>query len=534
MGKEMLRKEEKNRFSTIYSRIEEAMKGTPYSNMAELDRAIAEDRGGSPGQSFYTKLSKDRQTKGEKFTNITIENLYVIAEKLNVTTDYLLGYQRKVQEDEIDFSELQYLGLSEVALKKLFATNNSALEYDPKKIRSGSRYYRNPYHKVLDALNWIISHIDVNEDEQHNDNYDFLTTIYHMVMLNFPDYRGAIVEAVLNGAQNDSYKEWDKYYDLLSRYENPIDYGPAVEVEHEGDEELSGFIETIGVTGNRHAEVKRALDEARKNLVKMHEWRAHDRKVMEDIKNGIIAVNDPVTYDDVRITLADPKDVFKKHLFEIVQDWNEEFKPTYLRKKEQQKADYDEWFEKVKDEPWPTDSDFKYEEEDEEDVVPEELLYRRQWLCCLSEMEMKLYMLLEYFEKSELKLIRVSDEGEVLIANLRETSNEAISEFVSKAEEDGVGIYFQDGKIFYSPDRASSTRERNEKLFYRYNLPYYLEHSLRRNETGTITKSADYDPDFCYADFTEEEVEKIYEEAKARGYSWEVKGHFIDITRGAK
>lgn len=89
-------------------------------------------------------------------------------------------------------------------------------------------------------------------------------------MLNFPDYRGAIVEAVLNGAQNDSYKEWDKYYDLL---------------------------------------------------------------------NGIITVNDPVTYDGVHITLENPQDVFKKHLLEIVQDWNEEFKPTYLRKKEHQKAD---------------------------------------------------------------------------------------------------------------------------------------------------------------------------------------------------
>ena len=531
MAKEMLFKEEKNKFATMYDRIEKAMKAKGVNSVAELNALITEKRGSCPDKSIYSKIQTPPRID-QDFYNMSIENLYVIADALDVSTDYLLGITEiKKRVNDI---EINSLGLNDDSIVILKEIKEQAESYAPEKIHSASRYYRNPYNKVLDALNWIIEHINVNEDEFHNDNYDFLTTIYHMVMLNFPDYRGAIVEAVLNGAQNDSYKEWDKYYDLLSRYENPIDYGPAVEVEHEGDEEFSGFIETIDVTGNRHAEVKQALDEARKNLVKMHEWRAHDRKVMEDIKNGIIAVNDPVTYDDVRITLADPQDVFKKHLFEIVQDWNEEFKPTYLRKKEQQKADYDEWFEKVKDEPWPTDSDFEYEEEDEEEVVPDELLFRRQWLCGLSETEMKLYMLLEYFEKSELKLIRVSDEGEVLIANLKETSNEAISEFVSKAEEDGVGIYFQDEKIFYSSERASSTRERNEKLFYRYNLPYHLERSLRHNATGTFTTKADYDPDFCYADFTEEEVEKIYEEAKSKGYSWEVKGHFIDITRGAK
>ena len=140
-------------------------------------------------------------------------------------------------------------------------------------------------------------------------------------------------------------------------------------------------------------------------------------------------------------------------------------------------------------------------------------------------------MLLEYFDEHNIELIEAPDKGEVLISHPEKYSEEEINDFVTKAQEDGVGIFLKDEKIYYSPDKATPTRDRNEKLFYRYIFPQHLSMLLKHDATGPRTISAVYDSNSVSANYTDEEVKKIYEVAKERGYSWKVKGYYIDIEK---
>lgn len=502
--KNMLKKEEINSLATIYDRIEDALKDSPYNTMAELDRAINEERGSSPGQSLFSRLSQGRLKKSETFHNITAENLFVIADKLNVTTDYLLGFQRRIPAEEIDFSTFQVLGLSEKSAKILYELNNKARDYDPQKIKSPSRFFKNPYGKIFAALNWIIQHIDTNPDDSTTDEYDFLTTVYHLVMLNFPDYKGALLDAILDNAKSDTFSEWKAYFESLANLnDNNVSFD--------------------------HTMACQDLERARLKLAKMNNRRINERRTMEDLKHGIITLSDPVTYDNVRITLADPKEVFSKRLIAILQNWNSEFQPIYGRKQAQQKDEYDKWFEEASSLDWHAVSDTN--ESNSDDDVPEALLYRRPSLHSLSEEEMKFYMLLEYLEASDFALVKIEDNGMVRLANWENLSADAIQAFIKQAEADGVGLFYKEGNLFYSSELAQSTRERNEKLFLQHNLPWHLAKILENPTNSTITTNGYYDPNFCYADFSAEEAKQIISLAREKGYAWIIRGSFLDITK---
>ncbi len=503
----MLGKEEINKFKTIYDRIEKAMKRKGYNSIAELNRAIKDKRGRCPDKSMYSKLQIPPRF-GQEFYNLSIENLYVIADALEVSTDYLLGLTEV--KERVNDIEVNSLGLDDDALLKLKDIKTHAMNYDGRKFRSTSKYYKNPYDKELEALNWIINHIKVDEDEPNNDNYDFLTSVYHLVMLNFDDYRGTMVEAVLNEAQIDAMSEWHNYLDRLYSVKNPV--------HHMSDE----------VTRYLAEENEQKLDEARKKIALTNESIKRHYNVLEDIKKGIVAVNDPVTYDEVKVVLADPQEAFEKHILKTISEWNQEYRPIYEKQKQQQEEEYQEWLEKNKDWNWSEIDD----EEEEDDNVPEELTYRPRWLWNLKENQMKLYMLLEYLEDIELRLMRINVDGELLFYNIRDFSDEAIDEFIAKAKQDGVGIIRkEDGKIYYVPEQAANTRDRLEKLFFEHILVFHIEDMLRRGETHFSTRAVYDKKAGIYVDYDKEKVARIYSDAKAAGYEWKIDGESILVSK---
>ncbi len=435
MFKGKMEREEINQLSTIYKRIKEAMKEKGYNTTAELNAAIEERRGFCPEKSLYTKLQKPEDENPEQgFYNMSIKNLFILAEALDVSTDYLLGRNKiKMPADKLPAGSL---GLSDKSLVKLKEIHEAASTYDPSKIHSTSRYYLNPYSKVLEMLDWIICHTDINEEEEVCEQHDFLTTLYQLVMLNFEDYRGAVMEAVINSAQLDTYKERDLYEDLLYRYKNPV-------------------------IGEDQSQIAEELQKARKAYVLSEEANEQSRRILEDIKNGIVSIGDPVTYDQVRVRLADPHDTMQKHIKQIIESWNTEYKYMYDREKEQQEKEYAEWMKNISGGmEFPISEDIS----EEDDVKPEHL-YLPPFMRSMTVLQQKKYMAYEYMENTALEKMQIAKDGSVSF------SNPGIKDFISiikKAEMDRVGLYITDnGEVRYSSEKAMEPTDRAKEMFER-------------------------------------------------------------------
>lgn len=502
MPKELLQKEEINRFKTIYNRIEEAMAIKGYKTIAELNAAITKKRGDCPDKSIYSKLQNPPRL-GQEYYNMSIENLYVIADALDVSTDYLLGITDiKVRVDDI---EVNALGLSDSSLIKLKSLRSSAVNYDPQKIRSTSRYYLNPYNKVLKVLNWIIDHTDINEDEAHNDHYDFLTSLYHLIMLNFEEYRGAVMEAVINEAIANTDSDIENYEQLLYKFQNPV----------------------IDET-DTETETAEKLRLARRKFIQSEATNEERATILKDIVDGIVTVGDPVTYDQVRIKLANPHDAFMDSIKNTIEKWNEEYKPIYDKEKEQQKEDYEKWFATVKDELFLAPIE---EDTIEKEYLPDNELYLSPFMRTMNTSEQKKYILYTYIETTELMRMRISADGHVSFAN------PGISNFVDiikKAESDEIGLYLtEEGSVFYSEDKAMEPSLRAEALFNRCNLPGILVEWMK-NPESSFSSLGYFNTEILYSDRSQEEADEIIARAKEMGAVYGIKGTYIEVHKKAK
>ncbi len=506
MKKKLISKEEAQNLRNMAQRIKVARKLKGFKSNEELNNAIKEKRGDCPNKSLYTKIETPPEYK-QDFYNMKIESLIAIADALDVSTDYLLGLTD--EPAQLKNKEIGAIGLSGKAIKKLEEVHKNAKDFKTEYYHSTSKYYRNPYEKELDILNWIIEHIDVKENERDNNEHDFLTSLYQIVMLNFEDYRGSIVEAVINDAQINSYSDWDEYGKYLFEYQNPVTYA---------SEEMDSY---------EHDMIKQNLYIARRKVVEFYSLNKGKRSVLEELKNGVVSISDPLTYDEVKIRFADPQEMLKKHLLAVIDTWNKEYLKTYEENRIQQEKEIQEWLNRTKDISYQPVED--HVDEDIDEVIPDELLFRRRAFSSYDEEKMKLYMLIEYLEKTPFTLIRIADNGEVIFYG--DHSEEEIKDFIEQATKDGVGLCLSDDlKIYYKSELARSTRKRNEELFYKHNLPFHLEEMLKHNEERAETRGV-YDPDFCYVDYSDEKVAQIYSEAEKAGYKWKLDGYYILISR---
>lgn len=285
MKKEMLNQAELNQFKSIWVRIVAAMKENGIDSVAELNRRIEQKRGYCPDKSVYSKL-KTPEANIQGYYNISSESLYVIADALNVSLDYLLTGKEHYDADSPnnDYS----LGLSKNSLEKLRLIFEKAKTYNIDNIIPNSSYYRNPFEKQLDMLNWIIEHVNVTEDSE-TVVLDFLTALYLIIKGRFYGFRGGQTEIVLNEVVNNiSLSEIDCL-------QTPIE----------------------------------ELKEVRNSL----------------LDNRIIAVGDSISFDEVEVPMPDPKVAIKEHLNKIINDWENEYAPTGDKIEKLQKEEFERWFD---------------------------------------------------------------------------------------------------------------------------------------------------------------------------------------------
>lgn len=503
----MLTKEEINSFKTVGERIDAKMREKGIKSIAELDRIIKEKRGNSPDRTIYSKLKKPTDPE-QGYYNLSAENLYVIADALDVTTDYLLTGNEFVSplSDDVDISKL---GLSVKSVKNLIKIKECADNFDPEKIRSTSKYYRNPYNKELDMLNWILEHINVNEGED-TCNMDFLMSLYHLVMTRFDGYRGGMTQLMLDHLKLSTYDALHDYHDALFRVNNPITYESDEITEHEKEKALE------------------RLGECRERYIREEEQNRKMRSIISDfIDDSTVSIMDSVTYDQIRMPLGDPQTSIKEHISAIITNWRKEYTKIYDGMKKKQTDEYNVWLESVKDIPWPGDPDFEYPENDENEEVPEDVKYREPYHRALSESEMKLSMLLDFLEDNGLSLTHIGDDGKISVSeDLSDAQRNAI---LKKAAREEVGLLLrEDGSVVYDENTAGSTYDRLKTIYEEKILPRWLQMELRDNHKGDATYLG-YVTKENMSDYSRKEIERIKKEFEKKGGTYTVENGYLHI-----
>ncbi len=93
--KNLLFPDEKAELNKMGRRIDLAMKKRNIQTVSELNHIILQKRGDSPDRSLYHKIKYPPYGGIGSFYHLSLENLIVIADALDVSTDYLLGIRRK-------------------------------------------------------------------------------------------------------------------------------------------------------------------------------------------------------------------------------------------------------------------------------------------------------------------------------------------------------------------------------------------------------------------------------------------------------
>lgn len=91
MKKDLLNNNEKEQFREMGSRIDRAMQKKGIKSEKELNDIIRAKRGNCPDRTVYHKIKWPPGGADHTYYNLSSEYLYVIADALDVTTDYLLG-----------------------------------------------------------------------------------------------------------------------------------------------------------------------------------------------------------------------------------------------------------------------------------------------------------------------------------------------------------------------------------------------------------------------------------------------------------
>ncbi len=476
MSKEMLNQEEKNRLGTIYDRIETALKRKGFKTVSEMNDAIKRKRGKAPDKSLFSKLQCPPRLKQEYY-NMTIDNLLVIADELDVSTDYLLGLSENISRN--DDKKINSLGLSDESLDILINIRKKARTYPCEKIKSTSRYYVNPYYKVLRMLNWIIQHINVSDEINER---DFLSNLYNAVMLRF-DKKSATANALVNSLIRSTFKEQKKYEELLNSFQHTY-------IE-EGDKQM----------------MRSELAKARLAYLKKKKENEENRKVLQELLEGVVSVGDPVSFDQTKVKLADPYDSFFNDMRIIIDDWRNEYSGIYERKRKAQDDEYAEWARNKANELFDGPRD-----EGVDETVPEPS-YIPPYLRNMSVSEQKEYLLALYAEENGLGNMSIDSNGQATIPKM----DSDIIKQIKIAEEDKTGLYLaENGKVMYSEDRATDPNEWCRELFERYNLPTMLEDWM--NNLGNLSYNISFFDEEKYYEYrSKEDADKIIAKAKKKG-----------------
>ncbi len=500
MSKDLLSAEEKNNLGRIRERIEKAMERKGYKTVSDLSQAIKKKRKDCPDKSIYSRFQYPPHLDKNHYS-IRIDNLLVIADGLGVSTDYLLGLTETMER--ADSIRNYSLGLSDSSLQKLAEIRRKSKEYPSEKVKSESRYYLNPYMKILRILNFVIEHINVDMENEGNYENDFLTVLYYLVMLRF-DNKSAMTEAVVDSLINATFEEYDKYEKLLEEYQH---------VHMEEDDKES---------------IIKKLEEARQAYVRNISINERNRSVLKDVLNGIVTVADPVTYEQTRIRLSDPYESFTNKLLEIIHNWRDEYNVIYEKEKEQQNKTYKKWASNVSKE---IIANGGLEDEDMENEELDVPTYLSPKMRKMPVSEQKMYFLYLYIEKTELKNMTIGSNGAVNFSN---TDHPDFMKLIKKAEKDKTGLYVtKTGEIKYSEMKAMMPTERAKLLFERYNLPTILKKWIKSQDyegkyNGYFDELANYE----YHSPTE--AEEIIAEAEKTGLSYSVVGDMLTVRKKRK
>lgn len=199
----IITKKEKENIKNLWNRIERVMvekyhiskekcTGAGLMHLIENNRKKEDETLGIPSYDFFNNL-KNKESYKNEYCNIQLENLYMIANGLDVSADYLMG-----RSDNMD---LTGTGLSQKAVNKLLNIKKKADNYDYRKcfqyyqdIKHANvflnrkdresnaipQFFENPYAKRIKILNYIIENID---ESNSGENFDFLVLLYWMVFL---------------------------------------------------------------------------------------------------------------------------------------------------------------------------------------------------------------------------------------------------------------------------------------------------------------------------------------------------------------
>lgn len=481
----MLNKEEINAFKTVYDRIEKAMKERGIESIAELSRMIEEKRGNCPDRSIYPKL-KNPPRPEQGYYNLSSESLYVIADMLDVTTDYLLtGTENRPDSSDLSIDSL---GLSTKAIKNLRSLKKRASECVDQNAKK-SKYYRNAYNKRLDVLNWILEHDDINQ-QSTSDQMDFLTSLYYYVMTQFEDFRGGVTEVVLNSF--DLFEDEHKYVDSLHHIYN-------LPVQKYQDR-----------TRDEEKKALQQLEDNRIQYVTAQDWNMGRRRIIQEyINNGRVCITDPVTGDNVYIPLGNPKTAIKERMGEILDDWQREYSSIYNKMAKTQNAG-------------PAEREELGVDVRKKDINGK-LKYRDPKLYRLTESQMRMYMMLQFLEDNGIEFLHMSDDGKITIAD---ESDINMAEILESAE--GTGLYInEEGVLIYDEDKAKDSRERLEQTYLSKILPNYLAGSLLDKENG---KYPGYVSEDQIHEYTPGEIENIQTNFSSSGGRFKILDGYLHIT----
>ncbi len=412
-----LNREEINNFKTIWIRIQKAMEEKGIKSVNDLNRMIKQKRGFCPDKSVFSKLKSPEKTE-QGYYNISAENLFIIADVLDVSLDYLLTGKEAKNKNSMSVNNL---GLSATGISNLLELRHSAESYDSQKIKSTSPYYRNPFNKKLDILNWILEHVDTKTE-----NMDFLTCLYHLVMTRISSYSGGLTEAVFRSV--DTYAEEKAYAESVFEVAHPTVY------------------ETEERTIHEKKQAKRRLSENRAKYVKKETWNRECRRIFKGyLEDGTVSVSDPVTNDEVLIPLGSPQAALEEQLKKIIKSWQEEYLPIYKEMASKSKEEHRQWLEQEKNKTW---NDMKSEDNDEAESL-EKYQYE-----AMTDSQRKLYRLLEYLESHGIEFGHLSEDG-TLYLNLEGIDTADISQIMQSAEARGIGIYaVKNGIYAYDEEKA--------------------------------------------------------------------------------
>lgn len=484
MKKEMLSPDEKTRTLGILRRIRTAMEAKGIETWVELNHYIEDKRGAAPQLNMYTKMQS--KIKEDILYDMSLENLIVIADALDVSTDYLIGMPDK----RTPSSNIEIRGLSEKAIKNLEKLSDS---FDDN-TRRFNKYQKNEAEKRMAALNWILEHVDLSDDTE-----DFLLEIYLYVMTNFTQFCGGNMELALNSIWTE--KEYTVYHNNLK---------------------------SIIVTGtDLDSRSLDKLNESRKNYVRAESYnRLLRRNRIEFLKDGIVDITDLVTYDRAKIHLGSPYDSIIRYIREILDKWREEYVPIYKALCKSQKADEKAFEKNTADVIWPGEPGFKIDPRSKKEEQAR-LMYRNPMLSDFSENDMKMYMMLEYLEKVGICFDGLGDDNELFISK-DDSSQEELADLIREGEQAGVGIYIrEDGSFAYSATHATPTTERLQAIFETKLLPSYLEIALN-NPNLSIVGSAYYDKQKLN-DYSVEQIADIKERFKKKGGTYKIKDNLVHI-----